>query len=566
MTSVINSADSQGRYISSDTLKSLAKYLEENTRLTAIAEKIARKHDQILKQTISNFWDTSEFEKVSSGQYTACLRDLDFFLRYSTYTMIAGDYSILDKRVLNGLAETYTSLDIPISRVLEALQSMKRVLIELIDEDNLEIVTDCLDYLINGLNKDTQLLSSNNASWEPQSYHEWLKMDRLAQYILKNYPNSLIEEEAKVFFESLQLMPYPLRKKVWWEREVMTTLYEKMSNFEDKPGFVSIAVGEKEIDKKQVLVGKVVFTTFLPEKEIKSKFSIPDYIQVESSINALSKFPSKVPIVIELANRPIPLNFKTPLEIKDDMKQSTSVVKIQSGDAIVGKSSVGTFGKKVTLSTFLAEKKIIDSCDSKFQENIYALTVGHGFEVNTQSIHSHRDTFTSPQIGTIFSKESHSYQEKIKNLDISLIKLDESLKSKIDLNLKWVDQIPKKIVPIFANMPVQMFGATSKHQVGYVRNSGVLTAGYNPSIIPSFSVDIEAAPGDSGALLVGGHHDQYPIPKHLEEHYSREWRESVTCSACGILISSSNIIGHPKEVLFRPMLSIVSALKMSIPK
>ena len=52
---------------------------------------------------------------------------MDFFLRYATYAMLAGDASILDERVLNGLTETYNSLGVPVGATVRSVQAMKEV-------------------------------------------------------------------------------------------------------------------------------------------------------------------------------------------------------------------------------------------------------------------------------------------------------------------------------------------------------------------------------------------------------------------------------------------------------
>ena len=59
-------------------------------------------------------------------RYAACVRDMDYFLRYATYAMLAGDPSILDERVLNGLRETYNSLGVPVGATVRTVQAMKR--------------------------------------------------------------------------------------------------------------------------------------------------------------------------------------------------------------------------------------------------------------------------------------------------------------------------------------------------------------------------------------------------------------------------------------------------------
>jgi len=43
----------------------------------------------------------------------ACLRDMDYYLRYATYALVAGSMDVLDERVLQGLRKLTT---VPIVR------------------------------------------------------------------------------------------------------------------------------------------------------------------------------------------------------------------------------------------------------------------------------------------------------------------------------------------------------------------------------------------------------------------------------------------------------------------
>jgi phycocyanin beta chain len=55
----------------------------------------------------------------------ACLRDMDFILRYITCATFIGDSSILYDRCINGLRETYLALGVPTSSMAESLRIMK---------------------------------------------------------------------------------------------------------------------------------------------------------------------------------------------------------------------------------------------------------------------------------------------------------------------------------------------------------------------------------------------------------------------------------------------------------
>jgi allophycocyanin beta subunit len=87
----------------------------------------------------------------TTRRYAACIRDLDYYLRYATYAMLAGDTSILDERVLNGLKETYNSLGVPIGATVQSIQAMKEVTASLVGPDAGREMGVYFDYISSGL-------------------------------------------------------------------------------------------------------------------------------------------------------------------------------------------------------------------------------------------------------------------------------------------------------------------------------------------------------------------------------------------------------------------------------
>jgi phycobilisome core component len=50
---------------------------------------------------------------------------MDYYLRYASYALVAGNDDVLDERVLTGLRETYNSLGVPIGPTVVGIQIMK---------------------------------------------------------------------------------------------------------------------------------------------------------------------------------------------------------------------------------------------------------------------------------------------------------------------------------------------------------------------------------------------------------------------------------------------------------
>jgi phycobilisome core component len=63
---------------------------------------------------------------------------MDYYLRYASYALIAGDTNVLDERVLQGLRETYNSLGVPIGPTVVGIQIMKEMVKSMVAEAGIE--------------------------------------------------------------------------------------------------------------------------------------------------------------------------------------------------------------------------------------------------------------------------------------------------------------------------------------------------------------------------------------------------------------------------------------------
>ena len=119
VTNLIRNYDVAGRYLDQNAMDRLKSYFESGmARLTAAAV-INANAASIVKQAGSRlFEELPELIRPGGNAYTtrrysACLRDMDYYLRYASYALVAGDTNVLDERVLQGLRETYNSLGVP---------------------------------------------------------------------------------------------------------------------------------------------------------------------------------------------------------------------------------------------------------------------------------------------------------------------------------------------------------------------------------------------------------------------------------------------------------------------
>jgi allophycocyanin beta subunit len=140
ITAAINSYDVQGKYLDSAAIDKLKAYFQTGELRVRAASVISANASTIVKEAVANSLLYTDVTRPGGNMYTtrryaACIRDLDYYLRYATYAMLAGDTSILQERVLNGLKETYNSLGVPISSTVGAIQAMKEVTANLVGAD-----------------------------------------------------------------------------------------------------------------------------------------------------------------------------------------------------------------------------------------------------------------------------------------------------------------------------------------------------------------------------------------------------------------------------------------------
>jgi phycobilisome core component len=144
VTKLIRSYDVTGRYLDRDAMDSLKAYFASGTGRIAAANVINANAANIVKQAgIKLFEQVPELIRpggyaYTTRRYSACLRDMDYYLRYASYALIAGDTNVLDERVLQGLRETYNSLGVPIGSTVVGIQIMKEMVKSMVAEAGIE--------------------------------------------------------------------------------------------------------------------------------------------------------------------------------------------------------------------------------------------------------------------------------------------------------------------------------------------------------------------------------------------------------------------------------------------
>jgi allophycocyanin beta subunit len=156
ITAVIQDSDMQGKYLDAAAMDKLKHYFETGDLRIRAVTAVSTHAAEIVKEAVAKSLLYSDVTRPGGNMYTtrryaACIRDLDYFLRYATYAMLAGDPAILDERVLNGLKETYNALGVPISATVQAIQAMKEVTTTLIGAEIGQEMSIYFDHICAGL-------------------------------------------------------------------------------------------------------------------------------------------------------------------------------------------------------------------------------------------------------------------------------------------------------------------------------------------------------------------------------------------------------------------------------
>jgi phycobilisome core component len=162
VTSLIKNYDVTGRYFDRNAIDSLKSYFDSGTARVQAAAAINSNAAAIVKQAGAKlFEELPELIRPGGNAYTtrrfaACLRDMDYYLRYATYALVAGNMNVLDERVLQGLRETYNSLGVPIGSTVQGIQIMKGIVKEQVAAagiTNTAFVDEPFDYITRELSE-----------------------------------------------------------------------------------------------------------------------------------------------------------------------------------------------------------------------------------------------------------------------------------------------------------------------------------------------------------------------------------------------------------------------------
>nr|YP_009391609.1 allophycocyanin beta 18 subunit [Laurenciella marilzae]ARW59753.1 allophycocyanin beta 18 subunit [Laurenciella marilzae] len=168
ITTILNQYDLIGKYLDKGAMNKLNTYFNTATDRLRAMEIIISKSSKIVKETASRLYsEQPELLRPGGNSYTTrryatCLRDIDYYLRYASYALIAGSKDILSERLLDGLKETYLSLSVPIGPTILSIEILKNVVSEEISNNNNDISLEDLKVLTEPFDYISQTLSEKN--------------------------------------------------------------------------------------------------------------------------------------------------------------------------------------------------------------------------------------------------------------------------------------------------------------------------------------------------------------------------------------------------------------------
>ncbi|MDK3155135.1 allophycocyanin subunit beta [Kamptonema cortianum] len=172
------------KYLASQPLETLKEYVKTGELRLKIATQIFENLDSILQETSAKFLLCAELSNnlYSSRRYRACIRALEYCLRYATYAMLANSTSLLDRDVLKGREEIYSSLEISTDVIVGMLHKIKEAIASVIGLEAEQEIAIYIDYIIKSLQNDIALRES-----------EFIAAMQAFEKTRKNYRNALRE-------------------------------------------------------------------------------------------------------------------------------------------------------------------------------------------------------------------------------------------------------------------------------------------------------------------------------------------------------------------------------------
>jgi allophycocyanin alpha subunit len=151
--SILN-ADAEARYLSPGEINQLKSFTKSGEHRLRLVQVLTENRELIVKQSGNQLFQKRP-DIISPGgnaygqeMSATCLRDMDYYLRLITYSVVAGDSTPIKEIGIIGVSEMYRSLGTPIEAVAESIRAMKNVTTSMLSSEDASVVGGYFDYLI----------------------------------------------------------------------------------------------------------------------------------------------------------------------------------------------------------------------------------------------------------------------------------------------------------------------------------------------------------------------------------------------------------------------------------
>uniref|UniRef100_UPI0030018759 allophycocyanin beta 18 subunit n=1 Tax=Anunuuluaehu liula TaxID=3049639 RepID=UPI0030018759 len=162
ITNILNKYDLTGKYLDKIAINELEYYFSNALKRIKTIEIINSQASTIVKEAAAKLYEEQpELLRPGGNSYTtrryaACLRDIEYYLRYASYAIIAGNTNILNERVLDGLRETYNSLNVPLAPTVRSIKILEEIIQNELNFNNINdriIINAPFQYMITSLSE-----------------------------------------------------------------------------------------------------------------------------------------------------------------------------------------------------------------------------------------------------------------------------------------------------------------------------------------------------------------------------------------------------------------------------
>lgn len=116
----------QSWFTNSSELQNLTNYYRRASARIDAAKSLSERGEKLAIDCYQFILSKFPEYRYSDKWKESCIRDVNYFIRFTTYSLVSGDTSTIDEYLIPELKELYQSLGLPISCCIYALKFLKQ--------------------------------------------------------------------------------------------------------------------------------------------------------------------------------------------------------------------------------------------------------------------------------------------------------------------------------------------------------------------------------------------------------------------------------------------------------